>query len=302
MIIIRIHGGLGNQMFEYAFYKYMESKYPGLVKADLTWFDRNYKEHQGYELKNVFGIELEAASYEEIARVHEYYPKYYTFAGLRYLSRKLAKYKNKKNKPTGEHIFDFGDMKYLKDEKYDNLDISKDWYLEGVYCSDSYLECLSVKPSELFDFKYADSEIEEMIKTMENEESVAIHIRRGDYVGNVFDIVDMNYYKNAVEIIKSKINNPVFYIFSDDMDYVKENFSFLDSYNPVHNAGKASFTDMMLISKCKHMIIANSSFSYWGAAIGEKEDSVIIAPKRYKEDEDVALARKHWTLIANNKN
>ena len=66
------------------------------------------------------------------------------------------------------------------------------------------------------------------------------------------------------------------------MNYIKEKFVFLKEYVPVHNEGKASFTDMKLISACRHMIIANSSFSYWGAVIGEKDDSIIIAPEKYK--------------------
>lgn len=296
MIIIRIHGGLGNQMFEYAFYKYMEALYPGKVKADLTWFDRNYVEHQGYELEKVFGIKLDAASYDEIAGIHEYYPKYYSFAGFRYIARKVAKFKNRNNKPTGTHIIDFGPEKYTKRDIFDNLDSSKDWYIEGVFCSDAYLSMLDVKPSDIFKFN-TDKYIKTDIDRMANQNSVAIHIRRGDYVGNVFDIVTVDYYKRAVQLVKEKVDNPVFYIFSDDMDYVKDNFEFVDNYIPVHNDGKASFIDMQLISSCKHMIIANSSFSYWGAVIGEKENSIVIAPKKYKADEDVALARKNWILL-----
>lgn len=297
MIIVRIHGGLGNQMFEYTFYKYMEMLYPGLLKADITWFDRNSKEHQGYELKNVFGIELDTASYEEIGRIHEYYPKYYPFAGFRYIARKMAKLKNQKNKPTGESIFDFGPSQYIKNDIFDHLDVSKDWYLEGVYCSDAYLSLLKEKPSEIFKFKAFDEENEKISRDMANVNSVAIHVRRGDYVGNAFDILTISYYENAVKYIKEHVENPVFYVFSDDMDYIKKNFTFLDNYIPVHNEGKASYTDMQLISSCKHMIIANSSFSYWGAVIGEKEGSIIVAPSKYKADEELALARKNWKLI-----
>ena len=90
LIIVRFHGGLGNQIFEYCFFRYLQETYDCEIKADLTWFDRNYKEHQGYELNRVFGIELPAASYREVASIHEYYPRYYPFAALRYLSRIIA--------------------------------------------------------------------------------------------------------------------------------------------------------------------------------------------------------------------
>lgn len=300
MIIVRFHGGLGNQMFQYAFYQYMEKKYPGHLKADITWFERNYKEHQGYELEKVFGIQMLYASYEEIARVHQYFPRYYPFAFLRYLSRKNAKRKNKKRKidTSVAHIFDFGETQYRKNETFDDLDINKDWYIEGVFCSDEYLVECETKVKAAFSFpKQTDEKIVRLQQEMEKENSVAIHVRRGDYVGTVFDVLSSDYYRRAIELINEHTENPKFYIFSDDMEYIRKEFSFLENYTPVHNEGKASYTDMMLISGCKHAIIANSSFSYWGAVLGEREGSIVIAPKKYKADEEVALARKNWILM-----
>lgn len=275
----------------------MEERYPGLIKADITWFDRNYKEHQGYELKDVFGVDLKVATYNEIARIHEYYPKYYPWAGLRYIARKISKYQNKKNKPSGEHIYDFGPTQYVKNDVFDKLDISKDWYLEGVYCSDAYLSLLDEKPSKLFNFPEPKNEVKDLLIEMSKCNSVAIHVRRGDYVGTVFDILGTEYYKKAVDYIRNNVDNPVFYVFSDDMKYIEDSFDFIDGYRPVHNVGKKSYVDMQLISGCKHMIIGNSTFSYWGAVIGEKTDSIVIAPKKYKADKDVALARKNWVLL-----
>ena len=81
------------------------------------------------------------------------------------------------------------------------------------------------------------------------------------------------------------------------MDYIRENFAFLGDYRMIHHSGKDSYRDMQMMSLCRHMIIANSSFSYWGAVLGEKEGSVIVAPKQYKADEQLALAREHWTLL-----
>ena len=303
MIIIRFHGGLGNQMFEYAFFKYMEKRYPGKVKADLTWFDRNFREHQGYELEKVFGISLPTASYEEVAKIHEYYPKYYKFAPLRFLAKRWAKKKNAKriakgDLPTGEHVFDFGPTQYEKNPIFDKLDANKDWYIEGVFCSDEYLADVEMVVKRDFAFSVPENDkLRKLEEEMKSCESVAIHVRRGDYVGNVFDVVRTEYYQKACEYVAGKVKNPTFYIFSDDMDYVKKEFSFLQNYQPVHNAGSASYTDMMLISKCRHAIIANSSFSYWGALLGEREGSIVIAPEKYKADETIALARKNWILI-----
>ncbi len=299
MFIIRFHGGLGNQMFEYCFFRYMQEYISKDIKADLTWFDRNYNQHQGYELDRVFGIKLPAATYDEIARVHEYYPRYYPLAALRYLARKNAARKNRKKDTEAAHIFDFGPMQYQLNPVYHTLDQDKDWYIEGVFCSDAYFhKCEETLRKELRFCRPLEGLNLKLKTEMERSQSVAIHVRRGDYVGNAFDIVGPDYYKKAAEYIRDRVAAPVFYVFSDDMDYVEREFGFLGGYIPVHNKGKASYIDMQLISCCQHMIIANSTFSYWGALLGEKESSIVTAPARYKADEDVVLARKNWILIS----
>lgn len=298
MFIIRFHGGLGNQMFEYCFYRYMQENVSKDVKADLTWFDRNFKEHQGYELDRVFGIKLHTAAYGEIARVHEYYPRYYPIAAFRYLARKYAAWKNKNRDKKDGHIFDFGPTQYQYNPVYQTLDSQKDWYIEGVFCSDAYFRlCEDVLRKEFRFCKPLVGKNLALKEEMERCQSVAVHVRRGDYVGNAFDIVGPEYYKKAAEYIRERVKDPVFYVFSDDMDYVAREFDFLGTYIPVHNKGKASCIDMQLISCCRHMIITNSTFSYWGAVLGEKEDSIVTAPDRYKADEDAVLARDHWVLI-----
>ncbi len=299
MIIVRFHGGLGNQMFEYAFYRYMTNKYGAdNVIGDMTWFDRNYSEHQGYELKKVFDIDIPAIDYKTLAKIHEYYPRYHRFAGFRYLSRKYAKYKNKHLKPTGEYIMDFGPSQYIHNDAFDKLDTNKDYYIEGVFCSDAYIKYYENQIKKELTFKPNYSQhTKDMLPKIEETNSVAIHVRRGDYVGNVFDIVTPDYYRQAVNYIRERVENPVFFVFSDDMDYIKANFDFLGDCVPVHNCGKDSFQDMYLISRCRHMIIANSSFSYFGALLGEKDNTIVIAPKKYKADEDLALARENWVLL-----
>lgn len=299
MFIIRFHGGLGNQMFEYCFYRYMQEYVSEDLKADLTWFDRNYKEHQGYELDRVFGIQLRTASYKEIAKVHEYYPRYYPLALFRYLARKYAAGKNRNRDKKEGHIFDFGPTQYQMNPVYLTLDRDQDWYIEGVFCSDAYFQrCEDALRQELQFCRPLKGKNLALKEEMESRQSVAVHVRRGDYVGNAFDIVGPEYYKSATEYIKDRVSDPIFYVFSDDMDYIAKEFTFLGEYIPVHNQGKESYIDMQLMSCCRHMIIANSTFSYWGALLGEKDDSIVIAPARYKADEDVALARKNWILLS----
>jgi len=271
------------------------------VVADITWFDRNHNVHNGYELERVFGISLPCASYEEIGRVHEFYPRYHLTAPVRYLARKMAARKNLTHKPEGKHIFDFGKSQYSFNPAYSDLDMTSDWYIEGVFSTDDYMKKAGLKASEILKFKHPMSpEDEEMVSRMESCTSVAVHVRRGDYTGTAFDILGTDYYRRACEKIKEKTENPVFFVFSDDMDYVRENMGFMGDFVPVHHEGQKSYEDMRLMSHCKHMIAANSSFSYWGAKLGDgagADGRIVIAPKKYKADEDATLAADNWMLI-----
>ncbi|MFI3202512.1 MAG: alpha-1,2-fucosyltransferase, partial [Eubacteriales bacterium] len=114
---------------------------------------------------------------------------------------------------------------------------------------------------------------------MKCQNSVSIHIRRGDYVGTNFDRVTIEYYKKAVEHIQNIIDDPKYYIFSDDIDYVTDNFKWLDNQVIVtNNRVENSYCDMQLMSMCKHNIITNSTFSTWGALLNKNANKVVCYP------------------------
>lgn len=117
-----------------------------------------------------------------------------------------------------------------------------------------------------------------------NYNSVSVHIRRGDFAGNsvinyVYGLVDKEYYERSILYILRKIDNPVFFFFSDDMGWVKSNFSFLtENYITFfinHNMGGNAFEDLRLMSNCKHNLIANSSYSWWGAWLNKNPDKFV---------------------------
>jgi hypothetical protein len=131
-----------------------------------------------------------------------------------------------------------------------------------------------------------------LIDKINSEESVSVHIRRGDYLhscfNSLFHVQDLDYYQAAIDQIQQKIKNPSFYIFTTDYEWTKEQFSKLKiPFNIVDiNKGSQSYMDMILMSKCKHNIIANSSFSWWGAWLNRNEEKMVIAPKKwYKHTE-----------------
>ena len=131
-------------------------------------------------------------------------------------------------------------------------------------------------------------------------ESVSIHVRRGDYLNEPLlnGICDEQYYVAAIEEIKAMVDNPVFFIFSNDILWCKTHFNQINAVFVENNTGKNSYRDMQLMSLCKHHIIANSSFSWWGAWLGKYKDSMICAPTKWmnaKVSSDVVCA--DWIKI-----
>lgn len=127
------------------------------------------------------------------------------------------------------------------------------------------------------------------MKKIINSNSISLHVRRGDYENNSSakrlhgGICTLNYYKQAIELVASRIKNPVFFIFSNDLKWARENLE-LEKYKQVLvnlNKGNNSYKDMYLMSKCKHNIIANSSFSWWGAWLNANPKKIVICPKRW---------------------
>lgn len=117
--------------------------------------------------------------------------------------------------------------------------------------------------------------------------SVSIHFRRGDYIGNRIHETDKTeYYKEALNIIQSKVENPVYFVFSDDINWIRENFkTSFETHYIDFNDSESNYEDLKLMSSCKHNIIANSSFSWWGAWLNSNPDKIVISPKKWFNDD-----------------
>ena len=273
MIIGQIIGGLGNQMFQYAFYKYLAFIKNSELKLDLTLFDV-YKLHNGYELKGIFGIDEVIAANDEL----EMYKSKYSL---------LFKIENKifnKNVIFGKKHFK--ENKFYIDEKIFDKNIN-DFYVEGYFQTYKYIQTLG---ENIFQFRTALSDEED--KLLQGN-VISIHIRGGDYITRKKDnklfgnICTIEYYQNAIKYIKENVQKPVFLVFTNDKEYAVEllhgeSFQIVDG-----NSGKNSFRDMYLMSQCKHNIIANSSFSWWGAWLNKNDSKIVIAPTRWFNDDSI---------------
>jgi len=298
MIIIKISGGLGNQLYQYTLYRLLSKRYPNVkIKADISNY-KLYNVHNGYELDRIFGKEKKQIipltnSLEQFFHCGEipifcggrFGKKLETvIAWINARSRNLFAKRGWVQYLDEEEINDkyVGEEKaiYIKD-KLEKLDIAKNWYIAGYWQDEwVYEKDIPALCTQLEFPPFTDKINLEWKEKIEECNSVSVHVRRGDYVGSKYDVLTMEYYKNAVCYIKTCVKNPVFFVFSEDEDYVKKAFQWLDDkYVISNNRGSDSYKDMQLMSLCSHNIVANSTFSEWAAYMNRNVDKIVIYPE-----------------------
>lgn len=273
MIIISMGAGLGNQMFEYSFYEALCRQYPNTeIKVDTKYaFPRA---HNGIELFNIFNIKPKEASLEEIKKLVGLYP----LKGDGYkINRVASKIANVLKLYPKSLLLQKDFTEYY--QEFFNLDITKNYYIYGPFANSQYFKNMETEIKNLYIFpEIVDDKNKVYAMNIKNTESVSLHVRRGDYIKEGIQLISHGFYMQAINIIKETINKPHFYIFTDDIEYCKKEFIGDDFTFIEGNNGINSFRDMQLMSLCKHNIIANSSFSFWGAFLNNNSGKTVIAP------------------------
>ena len=273
MIICNIIGGLGNQMFQYAAGLARSVKLGVPLKLDARDFS-GYKLHQGFELQRLFNIHAEIASDNDISAILGWQK----FKLMRRIFRRpqLKQFRHK-NYVVEPHFSYWNEFNHLKNNSY----------LDGYWQSEQYFMEFADKIRAEFTFKLPFSEKNaEIAANISQVNAVSLHVRRGDYVSNAknayIGLCSLQYYKMAIDHINREVNQPVFFVFSDDINWVKDSLV-LDTKSVFvdHNSGEESYNDVRLMSLCKHHIIANSSFSWWGAWLNPNPNKIVIAPKKW---------------------
>lgn len=290
MKVVNIIGGLGNQMFQYAFAICLKEKNPNEdVLLDLSHF-RGYGLHNGYEIARVFGQKLPTANGRQIAQVSWYLPWY---KASRLLRRIMPK---RKTECIEEPWFEYKSI-------YDNW--VGDGYFEGYWHFPEIHRPYLDEIRQAFTFPFDDDDENKRIaKEMDSSESIAIHIRRGDYVkAPAFaSICTDSYYERAIATAITFCKDPKFFIFSNDIEYCKVFFAdYQKKYSihyVAHNLNERSFRDMELMTLAKVNIIANSSFSWWGARLNVRDGHLVIAPTPWVNYTDsLDMIPKEWIKI-----
>lgn len=290
MVIVRLLGGLGNQMFQYAAARRLALKRGMPLKLDLSAFPSDPL--RDFSLAP-FNVQAQFATAQELAKV-----KGKSFAGR--LESVLFRLRRK---VTWTVMTEKG----LSPFKPALLRASGNVYLAGYWQDERYfLDAADTIRADLTLKEALSPESRAVAGQIQSTESVSMHIRRGDYVSNpktyrLHGVCSMAYYQQSVDLIAEKIAMPHFFIFSDDPGWVRDNFRLEHPATFVtHNGLDRDYEDLHLLSLCRHHIIANSSFSWWGAWLCSHPGKIVIAPRRWfnrPELQDFSPAPEDWIRL-----
>lgn len=292
MIISWILGGLGNQMFQYAAGRALSLATRQSHLLDLQDF-QGYRLHQGHEIDRVFHAPVTPATAADVKKLLGWRAG---SLARRFLWRMRSPVLNGKNLAMEPYASFWPGLRAVHSPRY----------LMGYWQSERYFK--DFEPEIRADFRFrgelagSDFEIASRIGRCQ---SVSVHVRRGDYLTDVkttriFKVCSLEYYHQAVAHIAEKMSSPYFFVFSDDLQWAAANLRIPFPVEYVRgNQGAQSHVDMRLMSMCKHQIIANSSFSWWGAWLNEDPDKIVIAPRHWFSNgmDDRDLTPPQWIRL-----
>lgn len=254
IIIVRIHRGLGNQLFQYAYAKDLALKYNRKLYLDLSFYKSNHKlrgNSREFRLDN-FNIDYKVAN----DKIVNFYRKNILGLALNKINSKLLK----RNLVFFKNLYVIGDGQRYNSFK-GNLEVIR----KELSLKEEIQNCIATNKI----YKSVNSE----------ENSVSIHIRRGDYVGwEFFDLCNNDYFNKAINSMNSRLQKPHYYIFSEDLNWCRKNLFFKnENVTYVENIND-DIKEFAIMSCCKHNIISNSTYSWWAAMLNKNPGKIVIAP------------------------
>lgn len=272
MIIVELNGGLGNQLFQYAAGLSLSIFHNVPIKVNSHSFnspDPITGTKRNFELDNFLNPPVQAST-DEINKL---------------LTHSLLKKNFEKTLPFYKRTV-YKEKKASFDRNF--FKSRREIYLKGNRQSEKYFKAYERQIKDHFTINKSllNKRTIDFSKKIIDQNSVSIHVRRGDYLApialDVLGVLHIKYYEKAIETIIKKIPNATFYVFTDDVDWTKKNLKIPYSYQIVsYTIGATAIEDFYLMSCCKHNIIANSTFSWWAAWLNSNPDKIVIAPERW---------------------
>ncbi|MBE5837199.1 alpha-1,2-fucosyltransferase [Butyrivibrio sp.] len=282
--IIEMTGGLGNQMFQYAFGKALECKYSNdTIKYDCSYYSVS-NAIRSYSLYDAFGVDIKIANKTQVSllRNNNPYDSELNRIANSFIRKALFRKPN-------EIIEDLDAICFGKIP-----DLDRDTYFSGYWQCEKYFKNLRSKIIRDFSFKLdgTSKDFLELMDRVKHGNSVAIHVRLEDYLNEenrkVYgNICDSHYYDSAVSYIAANAGKCNYYVFSTDIDSAMKLLPKGNEYIPIEYDCQKDYLDMYLMTICKHNIIANSTFSWWGAWLNNNPNRIVVCPKKWFNNHEV---------------
>jgi len=262
MKIVKVLGGLGNQMFQYAFAKELEARSGERALLDLSRYE-DYALHNGFELERLFNVDFAAADESDIRRL--------STQADSIVHRLRRKYLTKRTHYIDKH-FGFNPEVFS---------LPGDRYYDGYWQSEKYFANARDSIRRMYSFALPLGRKNLDLLASMPRPLCSLHVRRGDFLRSKnMNICGEPYYKNAICLIRERLQGGSIIVFSDDIDWCRASidFSGIPAQFVDWNKGGESWQDMAMMARCDHNIVANSSFSWWGAWLNQNPDKVVVAP------------------------
>jgi hypothetical protein len=291
MIIISLKGGLGNQMYQYAFGRKMSLINNTKLFLDLSWFNEEHFPRK-YVLDK-FNINAEIADPVLLKKIRGGFTNYHSIYNR--ILKKLCPFLFKKTIYEKKLIFDYTIFNYNGDKYYDGYWQNYRYFMD--------VNNIILKELTVLDDIAISKNI--LVNEIKNRNSISIHIRRGDYENNhiarnFHGLLPKKYFDSSIEKIVQSVNNPHFYFFSDDIAWVKENFNIAYPHSYVENSPDGEeYIDLIIMSMCKHNIIANSTYSWWAAWLNNNQEKIVIVPPVWSKavPDTSEIVPTNWKII-----
>lgn len=291
MKIVKLKGGLGNQMFQYAYAKVLERMTGEEIRLDYSVFSDVENDAIRVPRLKRFNISVKEAKPDEIERI--------------------CMFKHRGDSLSYKYKFwilleEFFNRKYYREHTRAYISpecLAKYSYFDGYWQSYRYVDSVLDILKEEFTPNYELSEVTKNLqRIMQSQNSVFIGVRKGDYASETahWGSFGTDYYQKAMRYISERSDSPVFYIFSNDIQWCKKNIDW-GNFQIIYREPDQQindFEELMLMVSCRHSIIINSTYHWWGAKLNNYQNKIVIAPKNwFFDNKPIDIVPPHWILM-----